>query len=230
MKMSLTVMSRDHKLSPQLPFYYFSLQSFWVCYASRVLRELHQTRLTSQLFITQTTLKLSNQQTEPAPEVTQDTNICWNIYHFFFSLSSFLKLCSVKQTCLQLEAVLKQQENHIIFFRAINTSNEGLGFLPSTRNKLWYIHVFLTAVLFLDLCSVVLGELGKTRSLTCYVTPWPYSIADFYIGFLTSCKQKADCPFGKQQLHWHQEVLVSSNSHNFASCFQCLSRPMVWRT
>lgn len=90
MKMSLTVMSTDHKLSPQLPFYYFSLQSFWVCYASRVLRELHQTRLTSQLFITQTTLKLSNQQTEPAPEVRQDTNICLNIYHFFFSLS-FLK-------------------------------------------------------------------------------------------------------------------------------------------
>jgi len=135
MKMSLTVMSRDHKLSPQLPFTYFSLQSFWVCYASRVLRELHQTRLTGQLFITQTPLKLSNQQTEPAPEVTQDTSICLNIYHLFFSSSSFLKLCSVKP-CLQLEAVLKQQENHVIPFHTINTLSEGLGFFWSTRNKL----------------------------------------------------------------------------------------------
>lgn len=191
MKMSLTVMSRDHKLSPQLPFYYFSLQSFWVCYASRVLRELHQTRLTGQLFITQTTLKLSNQQTEPAPEVTQDTNICFNIYHFFFSLSSFLKLCSVKQTCLQLEVVLKQQKNHIIFFQAINSLCEELGFLSYTRNKLWYTHVFLTAVFFLDLCSIVLDELGETRILTGYVKPCPSSIADFYIGFLPSCKARS---------------------------------------
>lgn len=136
MKMSLTVMSRDHKVSPQLPFYSFSLQFFWVCYASGVLRELHQTRLTSQLFITQTTLKLSNQQTEPAPKVTQDTNICLSIYHFFFTLSSFLKLCSVKQTYLQLEAVLKQQENHITRFHAINTLSEGWATLLLIRHKL----------------------------------------------------------------------------------------------
>lgn len=75
MKMSLSVMSRDHKWNPQLPLYYFSLQSFWVCYASRVLRELHQTRLTSQLFITQTILKLSHQQTEPAPEATRHEHL-----------------------------------------------------------------------------------------------------------------------------------------------------------
>lgn len=189
--MSLTVMRRDHKLSPQLPFYYFSLQSFWVCYASRVLRELHQTRLTSQLFITQTTLKLSNQQTQPAPEATLDTNICLNIYHFFFSLSSFLKLCSVKQTCLQLEAVLKQQENHIIFFHAIKTLSKGLAFLLSTRNKLRYTQVFLTAVFSLDLCSIVLDELGETRSLTCHVNCCPCSVADFYIGFLPPRKARS---------------------------------------
>jgi len=109
MKMSLSVMSRDHKLSPQLPFYYFSLQSFWVCYVSRVLRELHLTRCTSQLFITQTILKLSHQQTEPQ-EVPQDTNICFEYLPscFFLILPSFLKISSVKQTYLQLEGVLKQ--------------------------------------------------------------------------------------------------------------------------
>lgn len=111
--------------------------------------------------------------------VTQDTNICLNIYLFFFSLSSFLKLCSVKQTCLQLEAVLKQQEKHMIFFHATSTLSEGLGFLSSTRNKWSYTHVLLTAVFFLDLRSIVLDELGETRHLTCYVNPCPCSIADF---------------------------------------------------
>lgn len=92
MKMSLSVMSRDHKLSPQLPFYHFSLQSFWVCYVSKVLRELHLTRCTSQLFITQATWKLSHQQTEPQ-EVPQDSNICFEYLPFFnfFNLVLFLK-------------------------------------------------------------------------------------------------------------------------------------------
>lgn len=141
--------------------------------------------------------------------------------------------------------VLKQQENHIVFFHAINTLSKGLGSPSSTRNKLWYSHVFLTAVFFLDLCSIVLDEVGEIRSLTLtyYVNLHPlnnpYTMADFYTGFLPSCKARSWPTCWKRavtltsvvdviQPAWLPKLLLLySRAHSVKNIFERLPSPPV---